>query len=143
MGGAGVTAPVPLTAFATLQFMSNRKRKPNPVVPPEAYNPFTDYIMLEPELEAEVSDGGIHIPEAVRKFLNEGKILKKGPDVSDLLRNGMFVVFEQSSEYRLDIGGGKVVFVVKESNVILYREDVAGRLFPAKEKIPALPAHTK
>lgn len=105
--------------------------KPNPIVKAADYNPFGDYIMLKPEQQAEKSDGGIIIPEQARRFLNEGQILKLGPQVTSDLKEGMFVTFDSSSEYQLDLGE-MVVFVVKESNVILYRNDVAARLFPAK-----------
>lgn len=106
-------------------------RKPNPVVKAADYCPFGDYIMLKPEQQAEKSEGGIIIPEQARKYLNEGQILKVGPDVGTTLKEGMFVTFDSSSEYTLDLGE-MVVFVVKESNVILFRHDITARLFPAK-----------
>lgn len=109
----------------------SKKRKPNPIVNPMDYECHEDYIMLEPEQEAEITDGGIVIPEQARKYLNEGKILKKGPHVGEHLQKGMFVVFDSSSEYRLELAKGVVVFVVKESNVILYRNDITSKLFPA------------
>jgi len=108
-----------------------RKRKPNPVVKATDYHPFGDYIMLKPEQEEEQTAGGIIIPEQARKFLNEGQILKLGPDVGSDLKEGMFVTFDSTSEYRLDLGE-MVVFVIKESNVILFRNDIAAKLFPAK-----------
>lgn len=86
--------------------------------------------MLEPELEPEKTDGGIVIPEQVRKYLNEGKILKKGPNVSEHLQKGMYVVFDSSSEYRLELAKGVVVFVIREIHVILYRNDITSKLFP-------------
>lgn len=116
---------------------AKRSRKPNPLVKPSAYECMDDFIMLEPEMEAEISEGGIHIPEQARKLLNEGKIVKVGPNTSSHLLKGMYVVFDSSSEYRLDLGGGTVVFVVKESNVILYRQgDVVSKLFPAAKACP-------
>lgn len=104
-------------------------KKPNPIVA-EDYEPYEDYIMLEPEQEPEKSEGGIVIPEQARNYLNEAKILKTGPNVSEKLRPGMYVVFEKASEYRLQLGT-QIIFVVKEPAIILHREDKIGALFPA------------
>lgn len=86
--------------------------------------------MLEPQQEDEKTEGGIFIPEQARQYLNEGKIMKKGPHVSEHLNKGMYVVFDSSSEYRLELTKGVIVFVVREPNVILYRNDITSKLFP-------------
>lgn len=136
MGGAGIHSARSASLLPQLHLqpcktnLSIMPRKPNPVIKAADYKPFSDYIMLKPEQQAEKTEGGIIIPEQARRFLNEGQILKCGPDVTSELKPGMFVTFDSSSEYQLDLGE-MVVFVVKESNVILYREDVAAKLFPA------------
>lgn len=112
------------------------KRKPNPIVDPNSYEPLGDYIILEPEQEAEVSEGGIHIPEQARSYLNEGKVVKTGPDVSPNISKGKFVTFEASSEFRLKMAKDLVLFVVKESSLILIREDKVSKLFPAHGGAP-------
>jgi len=104
--------------------------KPNPTVNPDDYLPFDDFIMLEPEQVPEKTDGGIIIPEQARAFLSEGKVLKVGGSVNSQIKPGMFVTFDAASEYRLDLGN-KIVFVVRESNLILYRKDHTKTLFPA------------
>lgn len=110
--------------------------KPNPIVDPDDYQPLKDFLLLEPEQEAEVSEGGIIIPDQARHFLNEGKILKVGPDCSEALQPGMFVTFEGSSEYKLKLAKDLTIFCVRESNLILIREDksAAKRLFPAESR---------
>lgn len=95
------------------------------------YVPENDFILLLPEIEPEKSDGGIIIPEQARKTLDEGEIIATGPRVSEHLKLGMFIVFNKSSEYRLKLDDGTLVFAVSEINVILHRHPTKA-LFPAK-----------
>lgn len=106
------------------------KRKPNPIVDPNSYEPLGDYIILEPQQEDEISEGGIVIPDQARSYLNEGKVVKTGPDVSPNISKGKFVTFEAASEFRLKMAKDLVLFVVKESSLILIREDKVSKLFP-------------
>ncbi len=108
--------------------------KPNPIAADD-YQPYADYLMLKPEQEAEKSEGGIIIPEQARKYLNEGKVLKVGPQVDTLISPGLFVTFEAASEYRLDLGNGNVVFVIKENSIILFRENRLGKIFPQETSL--------
>lgn len=157
MGGVGVTAPAPLLLLQGCKFslsisklhsrmvsaeeirqgerlnlQSNimSKRKPNPIVDPNSYEPLGDYIILEPQQEEAITEGGIHIPEQARSYLNEGKVVKTGPDVSPNISKGKFVTFEASSEFRLKMAKDLILFVVKESSLILIREDKVSKLFP-------------
>lgn len=110
------------------------KRKPNPIVDPNSYEPLGDYIILEPQQEDEISEGGIVIPDQARSYLNEGKVVKTGPDVSSNISKGKFVTFEAASEFRLKMAKDLILFVVKESSLILIREDKVAKLFPAPEQ---------
>lgn len=95
------------------------------------YAPTRNFIVIRPELEEEKSAGGIVIPEQARRSLNEGEVLKCGPQVSTDISIGMFVVFTQSSEFRLQMDDGQLVFVVAEDNLILTRP-AEKKLFPVE-----------
>ena len=82
--------------------------------------PDKDYMILQPELIAEKSEGGIIIPEQARRVLNEGVILKVGPLCSPHLKPGVRVVFTNSSDFSLKMEGDKTVSLVQETNVLMY-----------------------
>lgn len=96
------------------------------------YSPTRNFIIIRPELEEEKTASGIIIPEQARRSLNEGEVLDCGPLVSTSITIGMFVVFTQSSEFRLQMDDGQLVFVVAEDNLLLTRP-AEKKLFPAKE----------
>lgn len=103
----------------------------NPQPDTEDYNPARNFIIIRPEIEPEKTEGGIIIPEQARNFLNEGEILKTGPEVSSDLQPGMFITFTTQSEFRLKMNDGSLVFAVAEDNVILTRQP-RKKLFPAE-----------
>lgn len=91
-------------------------------------------MLIEPEIMPEKSEGGIIIPDQARRSLNEGRIIKKGPLVSDKLEVGMFIVFTQSSEYQLEMNDKTIVYAVNETNVLMFRAlkpNKKDKLFPA------------
>ena len=94
------------------------------------YSPVRDFILLRPEIEPETSEGGIIIPDQARRTLNEGEIIKIGPECSADLKVGHHVVFAAASEYKLLMPDGALLVVVSESNLILTRPPVK-KLFPA------------
>lgn len=117
------------------------KNKPNPLVNPDDYHPYGTFIMLEPEYEPEISEGGIFIPEQARHTLNEGKVLKVGPEVSKEITPGMFLTFGASSEYKLALAKDVVVFVIPETAIILTRKDKASKLFPTRVSLNTCEKH--
>lgn len=86
--------------------------------------PDKDYMILQPELIAEKSEGGIIIPEQARRVLNEGVILKVGPLCSPHLKPGVRVVFTNSSDFSLKMEGDKTVSLVQETNVLMYAKSL-------------------
>ena len=94
------------------------------------YSPVRDFILLRPEIEPDITEGGIVIPDQSRRTLNEGEIIKIGPECSAELKVGHHVVFSAASEYKLMMPDGTLVLVVSESNLILTRPPVK-KLFPA------------
>jgi co-chaperonin GroES (HSP10) len=84
------------------------------------FEPVANYILLEPKLSAEVSQGGIIIPEQSRQSLTQGTIVKKGANVTrfDI---GDEVVFKQHAEDRLEIDGKHFLFL-DDSAVIMHRK---------------------
>lgn len=111
------------------------------------YHPAADYVLIKPEKQPDHSEGGIFIPDQSRKTLNEGEIIECGPQVSDIFRKGMFVVFSPASEYRLELAPGEIVFAVSEPNIMLWREPKSS-LFPtpsniAGVQIPRCPEHDR
>lgn len=96
--------------------------KPTRTVPTNDYCPAADFLLIKPELAPDVSEGGIIIPEQAQRMLNEGEILKIGPNVSSIYKAGMFVVFSPASEYKLELEKGVFVLAVAEPNIMLYRQ---------------------
>lgn len=113
MGGRVVTAALPLVPFTYMP-----AKKPLTV---GDYNPAKNYFLVKPEMESEKSEGGIIIPEQARHMLNEGEVLKCGPECGSDIVPGMFITWAGNSEYKLDIEGATVI-AVQESNVILTRQ---------------------
>jgi co-chaperonin GroES (HSP10) len=95
---------------------------------PESKNeffPVGSFIMITPALAAEVSSGGIFIPEQARASLNQGTIVRMGPDVPRCLpgdptgyKIGDVIMFVAHSEYKVALDGTEYK-LVDASNVIL------------------------
>lgn len=86
------------------------------------WQPRNNQLLLVPTLEEEKSEGGIIIPETVRRKACSGFIAKKGPDVDPSLRVGDEVFFEQHQEYRIvldDINEDAVL--IADNNILLSR----------------------
>lgn len=105
------------------------KSKPQRTVPADDYCPADNFLLIKPEHEEEQTESGIIIPEQARRMLNEGEILKVGPNVSDIYKPGMFVTFSPASEYKLELEKGVIILAVAEPNIMLYRQPLKS-LFP-------------
>lgn len=79
-------------------------------------SPLHDNILLE-ELEPIKAYGAIIVPEAHQRKLNQGKVVDKGPMVSERIELGDILFFPQHVEHRLDYSGKKFI-VVTESNCL-------------------------
>lgn len=78
--------------------------------------PLGENLLLEPQAAAE-KVGAIFIPEAVRPLLTQGKVIDRGPMVSDRINLGDTVFFPMHAEHRLAYGDKKYI-VVPESGCI-------------------------
>lgn len=83
------------------------------------YEPTFDRVIVVPFEEGERSSGGIIIPEAAKRVLNQGEVLKVGIACS-FAKVGMFVIFELHTESRITIDG-VTFFVLNESNVMAFK----------------------
>lgn len=79
-------------------------------------SPLHDNLLLEPQQAAE-KIGSIIVPENVRPLLTQGKVLDKGPLVSDKIALGDTVFFPMHAENRLAYGDKKYI-IVAESGCI-------------------------
>jgi len=59
-------------------------------------------LLLQAMEEASISKGGIIIPEAHRKQMNQGIVVELGPQASPDWKEGEIVIFPLHSEYRID-----------------------------------------
>lgn len=103
--------------------------KPKRTISASEYMPAADFMILEPELEAEVSEGGILIPAQARRMLNEGRVIKIGPLVSPEFaamfnqQGDLYVAFSPATEYRFELEKGVVVIAVREQDITLWRRE--------------------
>lgn len=74
-------------------------------------------MLLIPKTAAEMSDGGIFIPEAARSGLTQGTILKRGSLVTEY-NIGDEIIFAQHSESRIEIDGNPYL-ILNQTNVLL------------------------
>lgn len=79
-------------------------------------HPFHDNLILTPDIASSMA-GRIVIPEKAIPVLNQGKVLDKGPLVSDKINKGDTVFFAPHSESRIDWKGNHFI-VVTESNCL-------------------------
>lgn len=82
------------------------------------FDPVGNYILLRPRLAAEVSTGGIIIPEQSRQSLTQGTIVKKGKGVANF-EIGDEVVFKQHAEDRLVIDGETFLFLDDQAVIMV------------------------
>lgn len=85
-----------------------------------AYEPQNDFLLVRP-MDKEKYQGKIYIPEQYQKQSNEGEVLKVGPlGPQELL--GCGVVFAGSSEYRVQVETGEVLYVIPANQILLSRK---------------------
>lgn len=90
-------------------------------------HPKGSMLLLQAMEEAAVSKGGIIIPEAHRKQMNQGIIVELGPDASPAnFAPGDIVIFPLHSEYRID--QDDTLYLLVESGQILASDDGEQRL---------------
>lgn len=81
-------------------------------------HPKHDMLLLQAMEEAATSKGGIIIPEAHRRTMNQGIVIEMGPDVSPVnFQEGEIVIFPLHSEYRID-ADDTAYYMVRASEVI-------------------------
>lgn len=104
--------------------------------------PFHDNIILEAiEPQETVGTSKIIVPEAHRTELSQGKVLDKGPLVSDRIKVGAVVFFAPHSETRLK-WRGKKLRVVTEANCLGSIEEVeeeALKLLQEEKRVDPFP----
>lgn len=84
-----------------------------------ALNPLGDYIVMDEIAPPDQTDGGIIVPEAHKRPLNQGRVIDKGPLVSDRIKPNIeqVCIFSLHSESRTTFCGRRLIFV-QEANVI-------------------------
>jgi chaperonin GroES len=89
------------------------------------FKPVGEHMVLKPKTSAEMSAGGIYIPESARGGLTQGTVIKKGDGVNDY-DIGDEIIFQQHSETRIEMDG-EMVIILHQNNVILVaKADSAG-----------------
>ena len=103
--------PAPESCVPSRSFLSQTTWKPR-----------NSMLLLVPTVEPEKTDGGIYIPDAVRRKVQSGFIADKGPTADTDLSIGDEVFFEQHQEYRIVLDDIKEEAVlIADSHVLLHR----------------------
>jgi len=84
--------------------------------------PFHDNILLTEIPANERTESGLIIPEAHRTPVNQGKVVDKGPNVSDNIQLGDILFFPLHSESRMNYKGNKFIIVPEASCLGAIRE---------------------
>lgn len=86
------------------------------------WQPNSNYLMLEPILLPEVSEGGIILPGDVYRKTNRGLVMKQGPSVDPAspFRPGVEVFFPANTDYTIEVEGASV-YLVRETDIIMFR----------------------
>lgn len=93
------------------------ENKTNPVATPTvSLSPMHDNILLE-EIEGIRQHGAIIVPDAHVKQLNQGRVVEKGPLVSERVELDDILFFPLHTEHRLPYGGRRFI-IVSESNCL-------------------------
>jgi co-chaperonin GroES (HSP10) len=82
------------------------------------FNPVGENMLLQPKKAAEVSDGGIYIPESARGGLTQGTVVKKGALVTEY-EIGDEILFAQHTETRLEMDGEPYI-LLNQANVLMF-----------------------
>lgn len=98
------------------------------------WNPTRDYMIVEPDRVPEKTAGGIVIPDQSRRSLNEGTIIKLGPECNEHAHKvGDRIVFSESSEFKIKQDDDSIIVVVQEVNILLCKP-AKPRLFTTTPK---------
>lgn len=88
---------------------------------PSKWNPRGNQLLLVPTVEEEKSEGGIFIPETVRRKACSGFIAKKGELVDPFLWIGDEVFFEQHQEFHIILDDTKEeAFLIDADRILLH-----------------------
>lgn len=86
------------------------------------WNPRNNQLLLIPTVEEERSEGGIYIPETVRRKSCSGFIAKVGPNVGADLKVGDEVFFEQHQEFHIILDDTKEeAYLIDADRILLHR----------------------
>lgn len=80
--------------------------------------------MLSPILLPEKTEGGIIRPDGIYRKTNRGVVIKKGPACASILIDlGTECFFPSNHEFEVEIdqARGWVVYLVRETDIIMYR----------------------
>lgn len=92
------------------------------------FDPVGEYLLLIPKQAAEVSEGGIFIPEMARGGLTQGTVIKVGHLVKDY-GVGDEIIFGQHTESRLDIDNEPYI-LLNQVNVMMVAKHNEITVFP-------------
>lgn len=67
--------------------------------------PWADRILIDPIEAANVSPGGVHIPDNARERSSKGRVIAVGEKSKDLVQNGDVIRFEKFSGTDISIEG--------------------------------------
>ena len=84
------------------------------------WQPRNSMLLLKPTVEPEKSEGGIIIPDTVRRKAQSGYIQFKGPNADSDLNVGDEVFFEQHQEFRIILDDTKdEAILISDSHILL------------------------
>lgn len=86
------------------------------------YEPTFDNIVVVPFEEEDKSSGGIIIPDAAKRTLNQGEVLKIGK-LCKFAKVGMTVIFQLHTEAKVTVDRTSFA-IVNESNILTFSEKV-------------------
>lgn len=88
------------------------------------FHPKGSQIIVIPEEESETTAGGkIIIPEACRMRLNQGRVFRTGPYVTDKIKVGEMVLWSMHMEQRIQFDRRWFYFLLEEEIMAGYNPD--------------------
>lgn len=84
--------------------------------------PFNDNILLEGIEAKKTTEGGLYLPENVQHAPPQGKVIEKGPLVSENVQKGDILFYPHSSEAQVDYKGKKFKMVCEQAVLGVIRE---------------------
>ncbi len=79
-------------------------------------------ILIEQQLSAGTTEGGLALPETMQRGLPRGKVIKEGPNVSTLVNVGDIIQFNELGAINVELITGKYL-LIEEEDVLLILED--------------------